>query len=80
MAQKQLHLIWKCFLLSNISIQLTGLIEEHLNFGPTTDWVSDRSTDLHKSCLKSPKKDLSLNFKVQTALKQFDVDVGLTLF
>ena len=31
MDSKQLHLVWKCFLLSNIDLQLAGLIDRPYN-------------------------------------------------
>ena len=42
-------------------IQLAGLIETHLDFGPTTDWQVLRSAYLHKSCLKYPQRKFKMN-------------------
>ena len=42
-------------------IQLDGLIETHLDFGPTTDLQVLKSAYLHKSCLKYQQRKFKMN-------------------
>ena len=50
-----------------LQIQLAGLIETHLDLGPTTNWQVFKSAYIHKSCLQYSKR---------TALKHFVVAVA----
>ena len=61
-------------------IQFAGLIETHLDLGPTTDWQVLKSSYLHKSCLKYPQRKFKMK-RVETFCCRCSLDIVLmTLF